>query len=189
MTRSVDVTAPLLPISSMEIRPSIPLRLIGLETRSAWSTDAHGFWPFGVSTGVVDRVHASVVGERHPTLEYLPMNAPEAASQIVSGIYELENNRYRWMGQHAVVALNPPAEPAPLQAIFTIPDQAAARHVQLILDGHEVAAATYAGPGHYTLSSAPMQGSIAEVIIDHTFHAPPDARNLGIVLEAVGFTR
>ena len=37
--------------------------------------------------------------ERHPTLEYVPMNAPEAASQIVNGIYGLDDNRFRWIKQ------------------------------------------------------------------------------------------
>ena len=67
--------------------PSIPLRLIGLETRSGYSDVSRGFWPFGISTGVIDRVRAVQVGERHPTLEYLTMDCPQAAEQIVSGIY------------------------------------------------------------------------------------------------------
>ncbi len=188
--RSVDVTAPLVGIAQLDIRPSIPLRLIGLETGSAWSTDAHGYWPFGISTGVVDRLRAATVADRHPTLEYLPMNAPEAASQIVSGVYGLEDNRFRWMSARAVVALKTPADPAPLLVEFFIPDQAPARHVHLILDGAEVAAASYSGPGRYVLtSSKPLAGSTAEVTVDQIFRAPPDTRELGIVLEAIGFKR
>jgi len=187
---SVAVTAPLVPIAAMEIRPSVPLRLIGLETNSGYSTAARGYWPFGLSRGVVDRVRASVVGERHPTLEYLEMNAPEAAEHIVGGIYALEDNRYRWMAGRAVVALKSPAEPRPLRVVFSIPDSAAARHVALLLDGREVAAAWYDGPGQYTLTSAgPLRGSTVEVVVDRTFRAPPDARDLGIVLDAVGFVR
>jgi hypothetical protein len=185
---SVAVAAPLQPIAAMEIRPSVPLRLIGLETNSAYSTATRGYWPFGLSRGAVDRVRASEVGERHPTLEYLEMNAPEAAEHIVSGIYALEDDRYRWMAARAVVALKSPAEPRPLRVEFSIPDPAAARHVALLLDGREVAAATYDGPGQYALTSAgPLQGSIVEVVVDRTFRAPPDARDLGIVLDAVGF--
>jgi hypothetical protein len=30
---------------------------------------------------------------------------------------------------------------------------------------------------------------MVEVVVDRTFRAPPDARDLGIVLEAVGFAR
>jgi hypothetical protein len=137
---------------------------------------------------VVDRVRASVVGERHPTLEFLEMNAPEAPDQIVGGIYALEDNRYRWMADRAVVALKSPAVPMPLRVVFTIPDAAAARRVTLLLDGREVAAAAYGAPGRYTLESAgPLRGAMVEVVVDRTFRAPADARDLGIVLEAVGF--
>jgi hypothetical protein len=187
---SVEVNAPLAPLASVEIRPSVPLRLIGLETGSAYSTAARGYWPFGLSGGVVDRVRASVVGERHPTLEYLAMNAPQAADQIVGGIYSLEDNRYRWTADRAVVALKSPAEPMPLRVVFAIPDTAAARRVTLLLDGREVASAAYPAPGRYTLESAgPLLGTMVEVVVDRTFRAPPDARDLGIVLEAVGFAR
>jgi hypothetical protein len=62
--------------------------------------------------------------------------------------------------------------------------------VALLLDGREVAAAWYDGPGQYTLTSAgPLRGSTVEVVVDRTFRAPPDARDLGIVLDAVGFVR
>jgi hypothetical protein len=187
---SVTVAAPLVPIAAMEIRPSVPLRLIGLESNSGYSTVSRGYWPFGLSRGVVDRVRASVVGERHPTVEYLEMNAPEAADHIVGGIYALEDNRYRWTAGRAVVALKSPADPRPLRVVFAIPESAAARRVTLFLDGREVAAARYDGPGQYTLTSAgPLQGSVVEVLVDRTFRAPPDARNLGIVLNAVGFVR
>jgi hypothetical protein len=187
---SVEVTAPVAPLAAVEIRPSVPLRLIGLETGSAYSTVAHGYWPFGLSGGVVDRVRASLVGERHPTLEFLEMNAPEAASQIVGGIYALEDGRYRWTSDRAVVALKSPAEPLPLRLEFTIPDSAAARRVTLLLDGREVATAAYPAPGRYTLASAaPLQGAMVEVVVDRTFRAPPDQRDLGIVLRAVGFAR
>ena len=187
---SVEVTAPLVPLAAMEIRPWVPLRLIGLETGSAYSTVARGYWPFGVSQGVVDRVRASVVGERHPVAEYLEMNAPEAAGHIVAGIYALEDNRYRWMAARAVVALKSPAAARRLRVEFTIPDAAAARRVWLLLDGREVAASAYGGPGRYRLESAgPLQGSVVEVVVDRTFRAAGDARDLGIVLEAVGFAR
>jgi hypothetical protein len=187
---SVPVTAPLTTIAAMEIRPSVPLRLIGLETASAYSTVARGYWPFGVSRGVVDRLRAAVIGERHPTLQYLPMNAPEAADHIVAGIYALEDNRYRWMAGRAVVALRSPPDPLPLRVAFTISELAAARRVMLLLDGREVASASYPGPGSYILTSAaPLQGSLVEIVVDRTFRAPPDTRDLGIVLSAVGFVR
>ena len=89
-----------------------------------------------------------------------------------------------------MVALKSPAEPTPLHVDFAIPDTAPARRVTLVLDGREAAARTFDGPGRYTLVSAgPVQGTMVEVVVDHTFRAPGDARDLGIVLEAVGFAR
>ena len=184
LKNAVDITAPVTNIGRMEIRPSVPLRLIGLETHSGWSTSL-GFWPFGVSTGVVDRLRADLVGERHATLEYVSL--PSESEQIVSGIYP-----DRWMARSAAVLLKSPATPKPLKATFFISDKAAARHVALLLDGKEVAAQTYSAPGLYTLStSSPVQPAgataLVEIRIDKTFTAPPDTRELGIVLAGVGF--
>ena len=184
LKNAVAVTAPVTNIGRMEIRPAVPLRLIGLETHSGWSTSL-GFWPFGISTGVVDRLQADLVGERHATLEYVSL--PSESEQIVSGIYP-----DRWMGSSAVVLLKSPAEPKPLQATFFISEKAAARHVELLLDGKQVAAQTYSTPGLYTLAtSGPLQPARAtatvEIRIDKTFTAPPDTRELGMVLAGAGF--
>jgi hypothetical protein len=79
----VTFTNPVAPLAQAEIRPSIPLRLIGLDSRSGYSTVSKGFLPFGISTGPVDRVRAELVVERKPVLEYLPMTASE---QMVTGL-------------------------------------------------------------------------------------------------------
>jgi hypothetical protein len=191
MGASVNPAAPFSPLRTAEIRPALPLRLIGLESHSGYSTVSRGFWPFGISAGLIDRVRAVEVAERHPTLAYLPMNAPEAADQIVSGIYSLEDHRFRWMSRAAVVALKSPPAALPLRVAFTIPPQAHARRVALLLDGREVASQTYPAPGTYTLESPPVRAAaavaIAEIAVDQTFFAPPDSRELGIVLTGVGF--
>jgi len=188
---SVNPTAPFAPLRTAEIRPALPLRLIGLESHSGYSTVSRGFWPFGFSAGLIDRLSAREVTERHPTLAYLPMNAPEAAHQIVVGIFSLEDNRFRWMSRSAVVALANPAAALPLRVTFTIPPQARARRVTLLLDGREVASQTYPASGTYTLESPPVRaaGAVAmvEIAIDQTFSAPGDSRELGIVLTGVGF--
>ena len=124
------VNAPVAAVASMEIRPSIPLRIIGLETASGFSSVGRGLWPFGISTGVIDRLRAVRFVERHPTLEYLPMTAPEAPDQIVSGIFSLEGG-YRWMSRSAVVVLKAPAAERPLRVAFTIHPKSPARHVAL----------------------------------------------------------
>ncbi|HWC97483.1 MAG TPA: glycosyltransferase family 39 protein [Candidatus Sulfopaludibacter sp.] len=184
---NVDLHAPVAPImKSLEIRPSVPLRLIGLDTASGYSTASRGFYPFGISTGVVDRVSAVQVGERHPTLEYLPLDAPNAADHIVTGIWP-----DHWMGRSAVLVLRNPAVPTPLRASIYISDKAPARKVAILLDGREVAAQTFARPGAYTLNSPPVRGSGAtatvEIDVDQTFSDPPDTRQLGVVLSGIGF--
>jgi hypothetical protein len=188
---SVNPAAPFAPLRTVEIKPAIPLRLIGLESHSGYSTVSKGFWPFGISGGLIDRVRAVAIAERHPTLAYLPMNAPEAVDQIVGGIFALEDNRFRWMSGSAVVALKSPPAALPLRAMFTIPPQARARRVTLLLDGREVASQTYPAPGTYTLESPPVRAAgavaMAEIAIDQTFFAPGDSRELGIVLTGVGF--
>ena len=181
---NVEFTAPLSPLASADIESAIPLRLIGLNSHSGYSTVAEGYLPFGVSTDPIDRVSARMVMERHPTLEYLTMDSPAAASQIVSGIFPSD----RWMSQAGIVVLKSPAVPKKLRAEFYIPPNAPARRVTLLLDGREVASHTYPGPGPYTLTSAePLQGSTVEVRVDRTFTAPPDQRALGMILIGVGF--
>ncbi len=183
---NVEFTAPLSLLTSVNIRATLPLRLIGLNSHSGYSTVDEGFLPFGVSSGPVDRVMARVVMERHATREYLTISSPEAAEQVVSGIFPAD----RWMSQAGVVVLKTPAVPKKVRAEFYIPPNAQARHVTLLLDGREIASHTYAGPGPYTLTSAePFQGATVEIRVDRTFTAPGDRRALGMVLIGVGFAQ
>ncbi|HEY7391187.1 MAG TPA: hypothetical protein VH640_21910 [Bryobacteraceae bacterium] len=193
LTRSVAPIVPVSTIARMDIQPAIPLRLIGLETHSGYSDASRGLWPFGVSDGPIDRLRADLILERHPTRDYLPMNAPAAAEQIVSGIYQLEAGAYRWTAGHAILVLKAPSAPAALAAVFTIPAAAPARHISILVDGRIVATQTYRSPGSYTLQSSPLQATgpsvNVEIQVDRTFTAPPDTRQLGIVLSAAGFIR
>jgi hypothetical protein len=183
---NVEFTAPLSLLASANIRATLPLRLIGLNSHSGYSTVDEGYLPFGVSGGPIDRVMARLVMERHATQEYLTISAPEAAEQIVSGIFPAD----RWMSQAGVVILKSPALPKRLRAEFYIAPNAKARHVTLVLDGREVASHTYPGPGPYTLVSAePLQGTTVEIRVDRTFTAPGDQRPLGMVLIGIGFTQ
>ncbi|MGP8247350.1 MAG: ArnT family glycosyltransferase [Bryobacteraceae bacterium] len=188
LSRAVEVHAPLTPIMrTLEIRPAIPLRLIGLESRSGYSTASLGFWPFGISNGVIDRVRAEVVGERHVTREYLRLDAPDSGEQVVSGV-----SPDHWMARTAMVLLANPAEPRGLSVEFYLPPQASARHVELLLDGKPVAQGNYSKDGVYTLAAAsPLRAAgataEAEVEVDSTFFAPGDQRPLGVVLLGIGF--
>ena len=181
---NVEFTAPLSLLSSANIQASLPLRLIGLDGHSGYSTVDEGYLPFGISTRPIDRVMARLVMERHATQEYLTISAPEAAEQVVSGIFPAD----RWMSQAGVVILKSPAVPRKLRAEFYLPPNARARQVTLLLDGREVASHDYPGPGAYTLvSSEALQGTTVEIRVDRTFTAPGDRRALGMVLIAVGF--
>jgi hypothetical protein len=190
LSSSVELNAPVAPVATLEIRPSIPFRIIGLETASGYSSVGRGLWPFGLSTGVVDRVRVVKVVERHPTLSYLPMDAPEAKDQIASGIFSQEG-KIRWMSKTASVVLKSPDGPTPLRVDFTIHPNSKARRVRLLLDGREVASKTYSGPGAYSLATDPVRpagpAAVVTIELDATFNAPGDARDLGVVLSGVGF--
>jgi hypothetical protein len=190
LSSAIELNAPVAPVAALEIRPSIPFRIIGLETASGYSSVGRGLWPFGISTGVIDRVRVVRVVERHPALSYLPMDAPEAKDQIVSGIFSLEG-KIRWMSKMASIVVKSPAEPMPLRVDFSINPRSTARRVRLLLDGREVANHTYAGPGDYTLATPPLRPAAADAVVtievDSTFNAPPDARDLGVVLYGAGF--
>ncbi|HTX34836.1 MAG TPA: hypothetical protein VME43_07440 [Bryobacteraceae bacterium] len=191
LSRSFEPMAPTVPLLAAVIRPAIPLRLIGLESHSGYSTVQKGFWPFGISAGAIDRLTAVKVVERQPTLSYLPMNAPEAPEQIVSGIYDLEDHHFRWMARTAALVLKSPTAALPLRVEFSIPANAPGRRVTVRMDGREVASETYPAPGAYTLSTPPLQAAGAsaaiQIEVDRAFSVPGDRRELGIVLTGVGF--
>ena len=181
----------LAPVADRTITSSIPLRLIALEGRSAYSTILGGLRPFDISRAPMDQVRAETVLQHKPTLSDLPMSAPEAEQQIVSGVYQLENQRWRWMSRTAVILLKAPDQPAPLFVRFVIPASASARQVTLTLNDQVLASQTYASPGEYTIErSAPDLGGVtAKVVItvDKVLTVQGDNRQLGIVLVEVGF--
>ncbi len=172
------------------IQPSLPFRLLGVEARSAWSTASLGLRPFDLGTAPVDVVRAEIVLEREPALSWLPMNAPEASAQIVSGVHELEAASWRWTSGRAVILLKSPPAAAPLRVEFHIPASSPARRVSMSVDGRVVATGDYA-PGTHTLSSPPEKpaGASTTVVItvDKTFQVGGDHRALGVVLSALGF--
>jgi hypothetical protein len=181
----------LVPVAAREVRSALPLRLTGLGARSGYSSVSMGLRPFDFTRSPIDRVRAEVVVERKPVLSYLPMNAPEADQQIVSGIYQLEGDRYRWMAERAVVLLKRPERPSPLEVSFYIPPQTPARRVEVSLNGRVVAEETLTGEGTYTITSDPVttESEPASVVIlaDRSFSVPGDRRRLSVILTAVGF--
>jgi len=181
----------LAPVAQRVITSSIPLRIVALEGRAAYSTTMFGLRPFDISRSPIDQLTAELMIERKPTLTDLPMNAPQAGQQIVSGVYQLESGQWRWMSQTATILLKPPDEPTPVTVRFTIPAASPARQVTIALNDHPVASQTYAAPGAYSLSSPPMKpdGDTARltITIDKSFSVPGDGRQLGIILTGAGF--
>jgi hypothetical protein len=183
----------LVPVAEREIRASLPLRLIGLGSKSGYSdAGSFGLRPFDVASGPIDRVRAEVVVERKPTLSYLEMNAPEAQQHIISGLYDLEQGRWRWMSAKAILLLKPPAAPRlVVEVVFSIPDQSPARRITLSVDDVPVVEKTFASPGAYTLTSGPVtvqsESPTVSIAVDRVFSVPGDQRQLGIVLVGAGF--
>jgi hypothetical protein len=181
----------LAPVVEREITSTLPLRLSGLGARSAYSSVSLGLRPFDIHSGPIDRVRASVVIERKPALSYLPMNAPEADQQILSGVYQLEGGSYRWMGGRAVLLLKNPGQPSRVEVALYIPPQSPARRVTVSLDDKPVAEKTFPGPGAYTLTSGALtvatDSPAVAVTVDRTFTVAGDQRQLGIILTAAGF--
>ena len=181
----------LAPLAQRVITSPIPLRIVALNGRSAYSSTMSGLRPFDISLAPIDQLSADLMIERKPTLTDLPMNAPEAEQQIVSGVYQLENGQWRWMSRTAIILLKRPAQPQSITVRFTIPDASPARTVTVALDGRTIAQTTYPAPGEYTLSTPPIKpdGDSAKITItaDKTFSVPGDSRELGIILTEVGF--
>lgn len=184
----------LAPVARRLVRPLPPIRLIGLGVRSAYSTVTLGFRPFDVGWGPIDEVSAELVVEQKPVLEWLPMGAPEAESQIISGVYQLEDGRWRWMGQRAAILLKAPAAPAPAEVELYVPEGATARQVELRVDGRAVAQTSLAKPGSYRLRSpgpvaVAAETATLEILVDRTFSPPGDHRKLGVILVGAGFRK
>jgi hypothetical protein len=181
----VTVQAPTALVASADIVPGIPLRLISLSRRSAYSSAAVGLLPFEISRDAADRVHAAVVIERKPELSYLDPKDVRAAMHVLSGLFP-----DGWMGERASILLKVPDKVAAVEVVAYIPPNAPARRLQLLVDGRMVAEDTFAGPGSFKLSaplSTPGPTATVTLVADKTFSVPGDQRKLGMVIAGVGF--
>lgn len=180
----------LTPVAERTITSRIPLRTVAMNGRAAYSAMIHGLRPFDISLEPIDRLRADMMVARKPVLSDLPMSAPEAEQQIVSGVYQLEG-QWRWTGREAVILLKAPAESERLAAHFAIHEKSLGREVSIFFNGQQVASQVFAGPGTYVLSSAPLKSdgdqAVVKVTVDKTFSVPGDNRDLGIILMRVGF--
>ena len=183
----ISVTAPTAPVIERDVNATLPLRLIGLDAKSGYSTAAFGFRPFDITSATIDRIRVDTVLERNPALSYLRMSSPEAQSQLVSGVYKLEDNQWRWTSSRAMLLLKPPPKPAPLELKIYIPDTAPARRITVMLDNTLIHEQTLPAPGPYTITTKPVTGSAVTLTVDKTFSVPGDHRALGVILSEAGF--
>ncbi len=183
----------LAPLSEIGVTSRIPLRIVALNSHSAYSSAGIGLRPFDISNGPIDFVRADIVVERKPTLEYLPMNAPESAQQIIGGVYDLEQNKWRWTSANAVLLLKSPAQATPIKVDLYIPDQSPARTIRLLVNDRPLSEVHYDRPGSYTITTDAVspEGSSATltIAVDKTFSVPGDPRQLGIILTEAGFEK
>ena len=186
MAFPIPVTAPLAHVKTVDIRPTLPLRMLGLGAKSAYSAAAFGLRPFDITSEPADRIRLELVRPRNVTLHYLPMNAPEATDAIVSGIYQLEE-KTRWMSGRAILAVRPPDTPKPVEVDIYVPPQATAMTLTIRLDGALVHQQPMPPPGIHTVRTAPALGSTVTIEVDRTFSVPGDNRQLGAVLMGAGF--
>jgi hypothetical protein len=174
---------PLAPFAQTEISSRIPLRLMSLSGRSAYSFGPNGSLPFEISSGAIDRVRAEIATE--PKLTYLDPAAPGAASQVISGL-----SPDGWMGTEAHVLLKAPARPSLLELTLYLPENAPARHIRVSVGTQAVMEKDLPGPGVFTVS-APVSSSAESLLVtlavDRTFSVPGDKRILGLVVKGVGF--
>jgi hypothetical protein len=169
-------------LSSREIRPSLPFRLLG--GKSGWSTVALGVRPFDISMAPVDVISLYTVIERPPTVSFLPMSAPETEYQLLSGFYNLEN-RSRWMGREARAVLV--SKNAPLEVVVYASEP---KEFTITADGRELLR-TRLETGLHTLTTPTVSPSDSKILVrlevDKATTAPGDARELGVVVQSVGF--
>jgi len=185
----LPVTAPLAPLAQVEIRPAIPLRIFSLDGHSGYSSANRGLRPFEFSSGIIDVVRAGTVVDRTPQLSFVDPRDPQAASQMISGLYP-----DGWMDGRATVLLKRPDPSVPLQATFYIPPASPARHISLMVDGQVVTEQTFATSGSYTMTGTPAPKSpsgpaivTVTLVADKTFSAPPDVRKLAMIVTGIGF--
>ena len=181
----VAINAPMVPLAETEIRPSIPLRIVSLDHRSAYSSASRGLLPFEISSGPIDLIRARIVVPRKPELTFIDPADPNAALQIISGLYP-----DRWMTDQATVLLKRPEHVTPLRVQLYVPAQAPARNIKMMVDGRLAAEETFGRAGVFSIAvpgaEGPPEVSVT-LIVDKTFMVPGDLRKLGMIVTKIGY--
>jgi len=172
--------------SAVWARP--PVRLFGLATRSGYSSSDLGLLPFDLGPAPLDHLQADILGLPEVRASYLRMSDPDAAPQLLSGFYPIENNAWRWIAGQGVVLLKASESATRFEMTFFIPDAAPARRITVALNDLTIADQAYPAPGRYVLS-APVRATGAAritVSVDQTFRPPGDQRLLGVIVQELG---
>ena len=171
-------------VSRFEIVPSLPLRLM---KGSAWMTTAFGLDPFAVSRDPADTVTVKRIVAQPLYRSRVQMSDPDAASYLVRGFHEVESGRYRWMTREAELLLA--ARPGMVSATVYVPDQRAARRLQITAND-VVIADQVLHLGLQTVRGGPVMLGRDPVRLrlscDRSFIAPGDGRELALIVQAVG---
>jgi hypothetical protein len=183
----VPLTAQRVAVDEMEIQPALPLRLIGLGSRSGYSDATAGVRPFDWVAGAVDRVKLERVVERRPEKAYVTM-ADEG--QLLGGFYQMEEGGARWMGRVGRVALKPERARHDVVAVIYLPPMAKARVVRLVLNGAVVREERLAKDGLFTVAARDVEVGMGDAVLsiecDATFQVAGDARELGLIVKELG---
>lgn len=168
----------------------VPLRTIGRDSRSGYSSSEFGVLPFGLGGGRVDTVTAWLVGRPDPQLSRLSLGEEAADAHLLAGFYPSDGAPWRWMGPQGSAVLLAPADAQAFELDFHIPEEAPARRVQISINGRPVAEQEYSATGGYVLR-APLSvepGPVRVVIQATPSYSPPgDGRELAIVVNGFGF--
>jgi hypothetical protein len=139
--------------------------------------------------------------EGAPLASIVHVADPQAASQLLSGFYGVEQNSWRWTAGKFSVVLHPPrtaaSKGATLQLKFTIPEVVITKlhaiSLSAAVNGTPLSPESYTQPGPYTFSRdvpASLMGADS-VKVDFSLDKvlPPtatDQRELGVVVSVVG---
>ena len=180
----------LVAVAQQDIQPTLPLRLIGLNSHSGYSTASAGVLPFDIKNTPVDRIRLDRVIESKPTLSYVPMSAPDAQRHILSGAYQLEDGKSRWIAKQVRLILQPTKDTNDVSATIYIPAAAKARKIRLEWNGQLLTEQTYTKDGLYTITAKSIktgtQQGVLTIECDKTFQSPGDTRELGLILIEAG---
>lgn len=180
----------LVEIDKKEIRTTLPFRLIGLKSKSGYSDATAGVLPFDLSSAPLDRIRLQRVIERKPTLSYFSMGDAEAEQHILSGAYQAEDGKTRWMGKQARLILQSAKDTSDASATVYVPPVAKARMLWLDWNGKRVAELPLTKDGIYTISGKGIKTGMGQGVLtiecDATFSTAGDTRELGVVLVEAG---